>query len=231
MSNRILDEISGCEIFNGVSEDRLKVLMEEGSFSVKEYVRDSVIHFQGESYRNLLLVLEGVVSSEISNSSGKRVKLENFHRPALIAPGILFATDNSLPVTIIAESDCSILSIRKEAVVSVLQSDKECLSIYLGTLGNKISILADKIKMFQFRSIQQKIAGYLLNLSKNQGSDSLLIPYTRENLADFFGVARPSLSRELSKMSDAGILDIDGKKVKLLKKTALKYLLEGEVLD
>ena len=43
-------------------------------------------------------------------------------------------------------------------------------------------------------------------------------------------MARPSLSREFSRMSDAGIIAIEGKKIILLKKTALKYLLNGEIL-
>jgi CRP-like cAMP-binding protein len=175
--------------------------------------------------------MDGAVSSEISDPAGKRAKLEIFTNSSIIAPGIIFAIDNTLPVTITAETDCLLLSLSKEMVVSILQTNRTCMINYLSTLGNKINILAEKIRLFQFNSIQQKIAGYLLNLYGKQGSSNLVIPYTRENLADFFGVARPSLSRELSRMSEAGIIAIDGKKIKLLKKTALKYLLDGEILD
>ena len=119
----------------------------------------------------------------------------------------------------------------KDTVISILQTNRSYLINYLSTIGNKVNILAEKIRLFQFSSIQQKIAGYLLNLYEKQGSNSLVIPYTRENLADFFGVAHPSLSRELSRMSEAGIIAIDGKKIQLLKETALKYLLDGEILN
>ena len=66
---------------------------------------------------------------------------------------------------------------------------------------------------------------------KVQYLQKLVIPYSREYLADFFGVARPSLSREFSRMSEAEIVAIEGKKITLLKKTALKYLLDGGILD
>ena len=231
MTKQELANISGCELFSQISEKELDLLFMNGSVKKKEFKKDCIIHFQGDTYNKLLLVLEGIVSSEISNYSGKRVKLENFHRSSIIAPGILFAIDNTLPVTMIAESDCTLLSLSKDFILSLLQSNRDFLGTYLGTLGDKVNILADKIKMFQFRSIQQKIAGYLLNLFNKQKSDVLVIPYTREKLADFFGVARPSLSREFSRMSDAGIIAIDGKKITLLKKTALKYLLDGEILD
>lgn len=226
-----LSGLSECELFSSLPEEQIDNLLTGSHGRIRKYTKDTVILFQGDIYKDLLVVLDGVVSSEISNTSGKRVKLENFHRSSAIAPGIIFSIDNTLPVTIMADSDCSLLSISKDTIISILQSNRTCLINYLGILGDKVNILAEKIRMFQFNSIQQKIASYLLNLYNNQESDNLIIPYTREDLADFFGVARPSLSRELSRMSDAGIIAIDGKKIQILKKTALKYLLDGEILD
>lgn len=223
--------LSKSELFYGLSLSEIKHLLSNIKVSLTKYTRDDVIIMQGGIYSNLFIVMEGTVLSEISDPSGKRVKLEIFSESSIIAPGIIFAVDNTLPVTVTAETDCQILSFSKEEIVSILRENSNCMTNYLTLLGNKINILAEKIRLFQFSSIQQKIAGYLLHLYKKQGNNSLLIPYTRENLADFFGVARPSLSRELSRMSEAGIIAIDGKKIQLLKKTALKYLLDGEILD
>ncbi len=223
--------LSKSELFNGLNSREIDLLLSNFNLNKKKYSRDDVIIIQGETYSDLFVVMKGNVSSEISDPSGKRVKLEIFTEASIIAPGIIFAVDNTLPVTVTAETDCQILSFSKEEIVSILRENSNCMTNYLTLLGNKINILAEKIRLFQFSSIQQKIAGYLLNLYKKQGSTSLIIPYTRENLADFFGVARPSLSRELSRMAEAGIIAIDGKKIKLLKKTALKYLLDGEILD
>jgi len=226
-----LEILSRSELFNGLTTNEINHLLSNFKINIKKYSRDDVIVIQGETYSDLFVVMKGNVSSEISDPSGKRVKLEIFSESSIIAPGIIFAVDNTLPVTITAETNCVLLSFSKNDVISILQSNNNCMINYLSLLGNKINILAEKIRLFQFSSIQQKIAGYLLNLYKKLGSNSLVIPYTRENLADFFGVARPSLSRELSRMSEAGIIAIDGKKIELLKKTALKYLLDGEILD
>ncbi len=231
MTEEELEILSESELFSGLHASEISNLLSDFLFKTRKYDRYDVIAIQGDPYNNLYLVMDGTVSSEISDPAGKRVKLEIFARSSIIAPGIIFALDNTLPVTITAETDCLLLSLSKEMVVSILQTNRTCMINYLTTLGNKINILAEKIRLFQFSSLQQKIAGYLLNLYEKQGSNSLVIPYTRENLADFFGVARPSLSRELSRMSEAGIIAIDGKKIQLLKKTALKYLLDGQILD
>jgi len=192
-----LEILSKSDLFYGLNPSEINFLLSSFYLNVKKYSRDDVIIIQGETYSDLSVVMKGNVSSEINDPSGKRVKLEIFSESSLIAPGIIFAVDNTLPVTVTAETNCVLLSFSKEDVISILQSNSNCMNNYLSLLGNKINILAEKIRLFQFSSIQQKIAGYLLNLHKKQGSDSLIIPYTRENLADFFGVARPSLSRVL----------------------------------
>ena len=38
---------------------------------------------------------------------------------------------------------------------------------------------------------------------------------TREELADYLGAARPSLSRTLTQMQDEGIITIDKKKIRI----------------
>jgi CRP/FNR family transcriptional regulator, dissimilatory nitrate respiration regulator len=226
-----LNVLNQSELFIGIDSAGISSLLSDFSFKTKHFSRNEVIAIQGDTYKGVLIVISGTASSEINDSTGKRVKLENFNKSAAIAPGILFALDNSLPVTITAVTDCSLIFIPKTELLTLLQKDMVFLENYLAVLGNKVNILADKIRLFKFNSIQQKIAGYLLNLYIKQQTEILTIPFTREQLADSFGVARPSLSRELSRMSDAGILIIEGKKIQILKKTALQYLLDGQVLE
>ncbi|QAT43734.1 MULTISPECIES: helix-turn-helix domain-containing protein [Clostridia] len=54
---------------------------------------------------------------------------------------------------------------------------------------------------------------YLLALSTQQKSESVLLPITKKQLADYFGVQRPSLFRELKRMKDEGLIEIANKKI------------------
>ncbi len=216
------NKAAACQLFTGLQH------FGNTPYRAKKYTKGTVVHFQGDEYRSLLIVVEGLVSAEIHDPQGKKIKLETFSPVTPIAPGILFATDNTLPVTITAESDVKMLSVPRGEILSLLQRDPACLEEYLSLTGDKIVLLAEKIRLFKFNSIQQKIAGYLLNLAKKKGTDTLRLPYTREFLADLFGVARPSLSRELSRLSDAKILEIRNKEITILKKRALVYILEGK---
>ena len=48
----------------------------------------------------------------------------------------------------------------------------------------------------------------------------------REQMADFLGVARPSLSRELAAMRDEGLLHMEGKKIRVSDVASLNSLCE-----
>ena len=49
---------------------------------------------------------------------------------------------------------------------------------------------------------------------------------TREEIADYLGVARPSLSRELGRMQQEGIIRIDGREVFILNQELFDNLFE-----
>ena len=95
-----------------------------------------------------------------------------------------------------------------------------------GLLENEWFFLAEKIRLFKFKSLRQKFTGYILSLSGKQHSDNVTLPYTREKLAELFGVARPSLSRVCSEMSDKGLVELDGKTVTILDKESLEESLD-----
>ncbi len=222
------DEAVKCRLFGDLTTTDIRKLAGKRGYRINRYPKGVIIRFQGDEYRELLVVLEGIVSAELQDPAGKRIKLETFSPESPIAPGILFATDKTLPVTISAQTDAVLLSVSKEEVLSLLLNSPECLEYYLSLTGDKIVLLAEKIRLLKFNSIQQKLAGYILGLMKKQGSDTVRFLYTREYMADLFGVARPSLSRELSRLSDAGILEINNREVKILKERALHYIVEGK---
>ncbi len=217
-----------CSFFTSLCRMSHNDLNEKEGFNVRSYNKKAVIAMQGEEYRSLLVVLEGAAGTEMLDPTGRRIKLETFYPGAPLAPGVLFAKDKRLPVTIEAESDSAVLSISKPALLLLLNEDPACLEFYMSLMGDKIALLAEKLRLIKFSSLQQKIAGYILNQMNYQHSVDIKLPYSREYMADLFGVARPSLSRELSRLSHAGIIELQKKRVTVKKKKALDYILAGK---
>ena len=80
-------------------------------------------------------------------------------------------------------------------------------------LLNALHVLANenmrrmyKIELLNQRSLRKRILMYLRLIARRKDSDQFTIPFNREQLAQYLGVNRSSLSHELSLMQREGIL-------------------------
>jgi CRP-like cAMP-binding protein len=76
----------------------------------------------------------------------------------------------------------------------------------LGIMARKTLLLSKKLNYALMRNIRDKITAYLLDEFERKGKKIILLPYNREELADYLSVDRSALSRELSKMRQEGLL-------------------------
>ncbi len=223
-----MQPIFDCSLFRGITPEEIKEMFALTNTSIKTCHKNAIIKFQGDEYADLLIILNGVISAEIQSPDGKRIIIETLRTSSVLASAVLFASDNTLPVTITADTDVKIISLSRKTIIQFCRGNEKFLLNYLQDTGNKVIFLAEKIRLFKFKSINQKIAGYLLNLSGKQGTDSVKITYSREQLADLFGIARPSLSRSFSELYNLGILGRDGKIIHILDRIRLKEIILNE---
>jgi len=225
VENRDIAVLAQCPLFSGIKAEELKELLKKISPGMELHNRRSLLRLQGDEYNSLLILLEGEVSAEIQDFSGRTIKIENLKAPDAIASGILFAEDNTLPVTLVAQKIIRVMSLKREDILSLAQNNRTFLQNYFSDSGNKVAFLAEKIRLFKFNTLQEKFAGYILNLSGKQNSDRVKLPYSREKLAELFGVARPSLSRTCSELAAVGLVELQGKVVTILDKKGLEAVI------
>ena len=74
-----------------------------------------------------------------------------------------------------------------------------------------------------FKTIKGKLTFYILQKS-GMNSDLITLGMTQSDLADFFGVARPSIARALGELEDEGYIEAKGKSIKIIDKEGLAEL-------
>lgn len=222
-----LKVLSRCPLFRGLDTGELTRMLAPLRGGVRQFHQGARIAFRGDAYRELWIILSGYVNGEFRSFSGKVLKLETMHAPEAIATAVLFSTHSQLPVDLSAASDAEILAIPRKLVVDLFRREERILLNYLTDMGDRLSLLADKLRFVQFSTIRQKIAGYLLDLSMGQHSTSVTIRQTKESLAEVFGVTRPSLSRGFVQMCNDGIIRQEGPVVHIVDSVKLEAILEG----
>jgi CRP/FNR family transcriptional regulator, dissimilatory nitrate respiration regulator len=213
-------------IFRGISSEELAGLFNQIHFQVKTYQKNDLITIAGEICDRLLIIQHGSVKAEMNDYSGKTIKIEDLLAPQPLATAFLFGNQNRFPVTVSANTDVEMISIPKPEFVKLLQLNSWILNNYLNTISTRAQFLSQKLKFLSFKTIKQKIAHYLLEKAGDR-LQTVEIQQSQGQLAEMFGVTRPSLARTLGEMCQEGLIKTERRSIKILDKSRMNQLLKG----
>lgn len=204
MSN-IAEKLKTIDIFKNIDTEKFSNCLRQYNVIEKRIRKGAQLIWQGDTYSSLLVVVSGRLKGEMINKSGKTVKVEMLDVPGLIAPAILFAEDNTMPVTVCAEADCGIIKIKKEHFKKLLSCHKPLLDGYLRLISNKFLFMSQRFHQMSSLTLEEKILSYLKKLPE-RGDGGHYLDQSLEELAGYFGVTRPSLSRSMINLQDKGCI-------------------------
>ena len=83
-------------------------------------------------------------------------------------------------------------------------------------ISDKNRKLVQKLGHMSHRTTREKLMSYLSEESNRQNSATFVIPFNRQQLADFLSVDRSAMSHELCKMRDDGLILFEKSKFTLI---------------
>ncbi len=201
--------LSKSRLFSNFDAQQITNLFKDLNYRLNNYVKDQIIHMENEECKNLSIITSGTVEIQKIDSSGKILSIAEFHEGDTFGENLIFGNKTNYPVTVISKTDTIILNIDKNSVMVLCQTNTEFLNEYLKIVSNKAMVLSSKLNEVTLKSIRQMICDFLLAEYQNQKMTKIKINMTKIEWADKMGVQRPSLSRELIKMKEEGIIDYD----------------------
>ena len=130
-----------------------------------------------------------------------------------------------------AIEDCRICLITKSHFQKLMLEKPEMSLKVLEVLSQRLIHLEQLTLMLSNQDPESKLAYLLLELAKKEGiqiGSKMLIhlPFTREEMANYTGLTRETVSRKLHQLSEKGIINIIGhRKIEILDVAYLKDLL------
>ncbi|MBK5720375.1 Crp/Fnr family transcriptional regulator [Dysgonomonas sp. Marseille-P4677] len=219
-----IDNIAKCNIFTGLQPETIKDILVSVQTEEPFFKKGDLLALQGEPCNRLIIITKGSVKAEMIDPSGKVVKVEDISAPQALAILFLFGKKNKFPVQVTACEDVETLIIHKQSVLKMLTQNEQLLKNYLDVSANYASVLTEKLNIMSFRTIRQKLSMYILNLS--EGENNLKLDRSQNALAEYFGVSRPSLARELRNMQDDGLISVDNKNILIVDRNKLIHLIK-----
>jgi cAMP-binding proteins - catabolite gene activator and regulatory subunit of cAMP-dependent protein kinases len=207
-------------LFRGLTSVEIEKLMDTVPKKIRKFKAGSLVAQAGETVTSLLVVISGTMTGEMVDYSGRIIKIEDIPAPGSLAPAFIFGDKNRFPVNVISVTDSELLIIDKSDFLILLGRNEKILVNFLDMISDRSQFLSEKIKFLSFKTIKGKLAQLIL---QKAGEDKALIilDMTQNNLADFFGVARPSVARALGEMEEEGILEVRARRIRILDKKRL----------
>ncbi|MCX6321617.1 MAG: Crp/Fnr family transcriptional regulator [Bacteroidia bacterium] len=215
--------LSNTPLFKGLTTGEIETILYVVPYRTKKFQAGSLISQSGEPVNSLIVVISGVVKGEMIDYAGRVIKIEDIPAPGAIASAFMFGNRNRFPVNVIAVSDGELLLIEKPDFLKLLMRNDIILVNFLDMILNRSQFLSEKIKFLNFKTIKGKLAHYILQKAGKEKA-SILLDMTQNELADFFGVARPSVARALGELEEEGYLEAKGKNIRIIDKEGLAEL-------
>ena len=207
--NVLSDNLKRCILYKDMEREDLSNFLNMSNYTIKKYPKGNVVVIEGSKCEELGILLEGLLEVQTLYPSGKLLTFVQLKPVETFGEAILFSKMNKFPATIEAIKDSKIMFIKKENLINCLTNCHKFMENFLELLSNKLLILNKKVKMLSLESIRKKIGSFLMEEYNKQGSNIIKVSLSRKEMAEHMGIQRPSLSRELIKMRDAGIIDFN----------------------
>lgn len=199
-------------LFQGISEEETREMLTCLGAGSKNYAKGETVLRVGDRIQALGLVLSGSVNIENDDVWGNKTILDN------IAPGQVFGEtyacllNTPLMVNVVAAEETEILFLHAGRLLTTCSN--ACphhgwlIQNLLAVTARKNLNLSRRIFHTSAKTIRGRLLSYLSDQAVRQDSRSFLIPFDRQQLADYLGVDRSALSNELSKMQRDGLLTV-----------------------
>ena len=220
--NNYKNLISHTYLFNEFSPEDILTLFTRDYYKIKRYEKNSIVYLQNELCNTIDIVLDGNVSIQKIGENGDILTIVTYSSGDIMGGSLAFSKTNQYPLTVVSDSRSTILHINRELILNLCQSNRKFLTKFLESLSSKALILTDKIKFISMKNIRDKIIEFLTYEYYLQGNTVIKLRISKKELAEKFGIQRPSLFRELKKMKQDGLIDYDSSSIEILDITMLK---------
>lgn len=211
-------------IFRHLTREEIEILNFEKDF--RQYKRGDVLYHEGNRISGFYCINSGIIKVYKTGLDGKE-QIIRFAKPGdIIAYRSVLSNEPACTSAKVIE-DCQVCFIPSEILISLVKTNSafalELLKLACHELGEANSFITDIAQ----KTVRERLAEILLLLVNDFGLDAqnyLRISLTREELANIVGTATESVIRLLSEFKSDKLVDLSGRKIKILNHKGLEKI-------
>jgi CRP/FNR family transcriptional regulator len=214
------DIISSTTLFQGLPQDEIVKI---SSLAIsRTFERGESIFFEGEEANGFYIICSGKVKVYKMNLLGKEHILHIFGAGEPIGEVPVFH-GQPFPASAEALGTSDLLFFPRREFVAMIEDNVSIAMNMLAVLSMRLRQFASQIESLSLKEVPARLAGYLLYTSEEQGgTDKVVLPVSKGQLASLLGTIPETLSRIFSKMSDEGLIGVEGSSITIVDRERLQ---------
>ena len=201
------------QLFAGVGDSEISSMLSCLNARLCKCRKDEYVLREGEHLSDIIVLVEGALHIQKDDYWGNRsilgrISVGEIFGEAYVAPG-----SSAVLNDVVAIADSVVIFFDVKRIITTCSSacrfHATVVQNMFFTISEKNRVLVQKLGHISKRSTRAKLISYLSEEAKRQNSASFVIPFNRQQLADYLSVDRSAMSNELCKMRDEGLLSFE----------------------
>jgi CRP/FNR family transcriptional regulator len=188
--------------------------------TLRRLARGEPLFMRGESAKGLLVVIRGSVRVYQVGDTGREHVLRVEGPGSSVAELPLF-DGGPYPAFGEANEDSLIFTLGPEHFKALLREHPALAEQVIRALAQRLRRLVQTVEGLALKEVRQRVAALLLKLAEQHGPQFTL-PYSNEQIAAQLGTVREVVSRTLHGFAHDGLMELDGREVKVLDQKGLQ---------
>lgn len=192
--------------------------------AIKSFTKGEVIYKRGAHSNYVYLITKGIVKCSRTEDSGKEL-ITNLYQTDSFLGFTSFEHNIRYEETATAVEDVEVSGMLKSELKSILGKNQNVSLELMNVLTDNIAEIKEQLLQMAYSSVRKKTAQTILQFTSvlNKNSDEA-IKISRSDLASVAGIATESLIRTLSEFKKKGLIEIEGRNIKILQLQSLEAI-------
>lgn len=189
-----------------------------------EVPRGTTLFSRGDKAHGFYLLLEGQVKLGVISPQGDEKIIGLIEAGQSFGEAVLFL-ERSFPIYGQVTVDAKILLIGREAIFDTLDNDVMVVRRMLAALSARNHQLISNIESISLQNSTQRLIGYLLQMSSESESPSLIrLPANKLTVASILNITPETFSRVMLRLDAAGLVKVNGREITIIDAEGLRNI-------
>ncbi|MGV8075386.1 MAG: Crp/Fnr family transcriptional regulator [Syntrophobacteraceae bacterium] len=223
---QMIDHIAGIALFEGLPRSHLQELADIAVDQRQK--KGKTLFHEGTKATGFYGIISGKVKIYKLSFDGKEQILHIFGEGQFFGEVPVF-TGGNYPAQAETLEASRLIFFPRDAFVALIKREPSLAMNMLAMLSLRLRQFTRLIEDLSLKEVPGRLAAHLLYLGeRSPGTGTFELDITKGQLASLLGTIPETLSRILGKMSQQGLIDVDGRRIRLLDRPTLESLAAGE---